>query len=198
MRNHVTIPRKAEEVKKFLKGRDYDIKILILISAPHHLKALEMIDDCLLYNHIFTISRRDATTDPIAPRKKKAFTLDGYLNPPNPSAESVVAGHIVNYLLQHRISELLELNKVDSTLPWIMAGLAPWRGAMHPNPPKKEPKFCASLIAKHELMYGEEIRDIVEDIFEKGKMDMVKHAASQNELHTLSRRDAGFTPPLRN
>lgn len=62
---------------------------------------------------------------------------------------------------------------------------------MHPNPPKKEPKFCASLITKHELMYGEHIRDVVEDTFERGKMEMIKDAAKKNEKEPLSREEAG-------
>ena len=74
-----------------------------------------------------------------------------------------------------------------------MAGLAPWRGAVHPNPPKKEPKFLASLIVRHELMYDEKKRDIVEDTFEKGKMEVIKEAAAQNQLHEMSRYDAGLS-----
>ena len=74
-----------------------------------------------------------------------------------------------------------------------MAGLAPWRGAIHPNPPKKEPKFLASLIVKHELMYDEKKRDIVEDTFEKGKMEAIKKAASQNQSHEMSRYDTGMS-----
>jgi hypothetical protein len=150
-----------------------------------------MIDNCHLYNHIFTLSKRDSTTDPTILKKRSAFSIEGVLNPPHPSAESVTAGSLVNYLLQHRIAEFLQLNKVHPTLPWIMAGLAPWRGAVHHNPPKKEPKFLASLITKHELMYGEDIREVVADTFEKGKMDLVKEAATRNEFNEISRQDAG-------
>jgi hypothetical protein len=150
-----------------------------------------MIDDCHLYNHIFTLSKRDSTTDPTTLKKKTAFSIEGVLNPPHPSAESVAAGRLVDYLLQQRIAEFLQLNNVHPTLPWIMAGLAPWRGAVHRNPPKKEPKFLASLITKHELMYGEDIRDVVVETFEKGKMDLVKEAATRNEFNEISRQDAG-------
>jgi len=150
-----------------------------------------MIDDCHLYNHIFTLSKRDSTTDPTALKKKPAFSIEGVLDPPHPPAESVVAGRLIDFLLQHRIAEFLQLNNVHLTLPWIMAGLAPWRGAIHPNPPKKEPKFLASLITKHELMYGEDIREVVEDTFEKRKMDLVKEAATRNEFNEISRQDAG-------
>jgi hypothetical protein len=71
-----------------------------------------------------------------------------------------------------------------------MAGLAPWRGCMHPCPPKKEPKLCSSLIAKHELMYGE-IRNVVEDIFEHNKMKLVKDAVQGNDVQLISREDSG-------
>ena len=64
---------------------------------------------------------------------------------------------------------------------------------MHPNPPKKEPKYCASLITKHELMYGEHVRDVVEDTFEKGKMEIIKEAAAKNEVQPLSREDTGMS-----
>ena len=74
-----------------------------------------------------------------------------------------------------------------------MAGLAPWRGAIHPNPPKKESKFLTSLIVKHELMYDEKKRDIVEDTFEKGKMHIIKEAATHNQLHEMSRYDSGMS-----
>jgi hypothetical protein len=98
----------------------------------------------------------------------------------------------VKYLLQHRIAEFLQLDKVDSTLVWLMAGLAPWRGYRHPNPPKKEPKFCSSLITKHELMYGE-IRGVVEDVFEYNKMTLVKDAVEGNAVQDILREDAGIT-----
>ena len=74
-----------------------------------------------------------------------------------------------------------------------MAGLTPWRGLIHPNPPKREPKFCASLITKHELMYGEDIRDIVEDTFERGKLEIVRENVIQNETQSISRVNAGMT-----
>jgi hypothetical protein len=104
----------------------------------------------------------------------------------------VAAGQLVEYLLQHRIAEFLQFDTVSPTLPWVMAGLAPWRGVMHPNPPKKQPKFCASLITKHELMYGEDIRDVVEDTFEKRKMKTVKNGVQQNAVQPLSKQDAGI------
>jgi hypothetical protein len=190
LRNNVTIPRKADEIKKIFKG----LSVMgCLIVAPHHLKTLEMIDDCYLYNHIFTLSKRDSTTDPTTTKKKTHISIGGVLDPPHPPAESVAAGRLVNYIQQHRIAEFLQLNTVHPNLPWIMAGLAPWRGAVHPHPPKKEAKFLASLITKHELMYGEEIRDVVDDTFEKGKMDIVKEAAEKNELEDISRRDAGMS-----
>lgn len=72
-----------------------------------------------------------------------------------------------------------------------MAGLTPWRGLVHPNPPKREPKFCASLITKHELMYGEDIRDIVEDTFERGKLEVMRDSVIRNETESISRVDAG-------
>jgi hypothetical protein len=72
-----------------------------------------------------------------------------------------------------------------------MAGLAPWRGYRHPNPPKKEPKFCSSLITKHELMYGE-IRGVVEDVFEYNKMKLVKDAVHGNVVQAISREDTGI------
>lgn len=165
-----------------------------LTAAPHHFKALEMIDDCRLYNHIFTLSKRDSTTDPTTSKKKTTFSIEGVLDPPRSPEESVAAGQLVNYLQQHRVSEFLQLNNIHPTLPWIMAGLAPWRGVLHPNPQKKEPKYLASLITKHELMYGENIRDIVEDTFERGKMDMVKEAAVGNESIEISKKDAGMSP----
>jgi hypothetical protein len=73
-----------------------------------------------------------------------------------------------------------------------MAGLAPWRDAVHDNPPKREPKYLASLITKHELMYGNDIRDVVEDTFETGKLVMVKEAAKRNDLLSIPRLDAGY------
>jgi len=155
-----------------------------------------LIDDCHLYNHVFTLSKRDSTTDPTATTtssKKKAFSIEGVLDPPHPPAESLSAGSLIYYLRQHPIAELLQLNTIDAALPWIMAGLAPWRGAVHPNPPKKEPKFLASLIVKHELMYDEKKRDVVADTFEKGKMEIIKEAATQNQLHEMSRYDAGMS-----
>lgn len=154
-----------------------------------------MIDDCHLYNHVFTLSKRDSALESTATTtssKKKTFSIEGVLDPPHPPAESVAAGSLIYYLRQHRIAELLQLNTIGAALPWIMAGLAPWRGAVHPNPPKKESKFLASLIVKHELMYDEKKRDIVEDTFEKGKMDIIKQAAAQNQSHETSRYDAGM------
>ena len=134
------------------------------------------------------------TTDVNLPQKTKIFKTEGVLNSPHPPAESVAAGQLVKYLLQHRIAEFLQLDHFQSSpLPWIIAGLAPWRGAIYPNPLKKEPKYCASLITKHELMYGEEIRDIIEDIFERGKMDIVKKMAEQNILATITKQEAGIS-----
>ena len=49
------------------------------------------------------------------------------------------------------------------------------------------------MIVKHELMYDEKKRDIVEDTFEKGKMEVIKEAAAQNQLHEMSRHDAGMS-----
>jgi len=167
----------------------------VLISGPNHLQALKLIDDCCLYNHIFTLSKRDAATSPSVSGKKSSFSIEGVQDPPNSPSESVAAGQLVLYLQQHRIAEFLKLNTIPLSLvslPWILAGLTPWRGVLHPNPPKKEPKFLSSLIVKHELMYGEEIRNVVVDIFEKGKMDLVKDAAERNILQTISRNEVGI------
>ena len=127
--------------------------------------------------------------------KKTPFSIEGVQDPPNPPSESVVTAQLVIYLQQHRIVEFLQLNIIPNTLaslPWILAGLAPWRNVRHPNPPRKEPKFLSSLIVKHELMYGEDIRSIVEDIFEKSKIDMLKEAAELNANQAISRREAGI------
>ena len=99
----------------------------------------------------------------------------------------------MTYLLQHRIAEFIQLNG-NSTLPWLLAGLAPWRGAKHDDPPKREPKFLSSLITKHELMYGEDIRNVVEDIFEMGKMSKLYVVASENAAEQLKRHEAGKFP----
>ena len=167
------------------------LELLILLTiAPHHIRSLQLIDDCALYNHIFTLSKRDQTTDPIL--KKKHFSISGVQDPPRPPAESVAAGQAVTYLLQHRIAEFLQLDG-NSTLPWLLAGLAPWRGAKHENPPKREPKYLSSLITKHELTYGEDIRNIVEDIFETGKMNRLDDVTSANQFQRLDRHDAGIS-----
>jgi len=99
----------------------------------------------------------------------------------------------VTYLLQNRIAEFLQLDG-NSVLPWLLAGLAPWRGVKHENPPKREPKFLSSLITKHELMYGDDVRNIVEDIFETDKMSQIDVAATENQRQQLNRRDAGIPP----
>lgn len=96
------------------------------------------------------------------------------------------------YLLQHPIAKFLRVDITPHTILWVMAGLTPWRGALHPNPPKRESKYCASLITKFELMYGEDIRDIVEDTFERGKLEVVKKNVQQNETNEISRLDAGI------
>lgn len=166
--------------------------------APHQLRALQLIDDCNLYHHIFTLSPRDPANDP-ASTKKKSPRIEAYIDPPRAPAESVAAGQLVIYLLQHRIAEFLQLDFIEPTkrqlstlqIPWLMAGLAPWRDIQHPNPPKKEPKFLASLITKHELMYGEEKRDVVEDTFEKGKLKIISNGVERME--ELSRLDAGIS-----
>jgi len=192
LRTNVTIPRKADEIQKLLKGRI--LRCPLLISGPNHLQALKLIDDCCLYNHIFTLSKRDPTTSPSVSGKKSSFSIEGVQDPPHSPSESVAAGQLVLYLQQHRIAEFLSLNTIPHSLvslPWILAGLAPWRGVVHPNPPKKEPKFLSSLIVKHELMYGDDVRNIVEDIFEKGKMDLIKEASEQNTLQAISRKEAG-------
>src|SRR5271169_6609990 len=179
---------------KLMKSRNSLKVCLVMVClnvAPHHLKALEMIDDCYLYNHIFTLSKRNSTTDPTTTKKKTQISIEGVLDPPHPPAESVVAGRLVNYIQQHPIAEYFRINNVHPNLPWIMAGLAPWRGVVHPHPPKKDSKFLASLITKHELMYGEQIRDVVEDTFEKGKMDIIKEASEKNGSDEMSRQDAG-------
>src|SRR5579871_6575147 len=154
------------------------------------MRALELIDEYNLYSHIFTISPRTPGTD-IATIKKKSLVIEPISEPPHPASESLAAGKLVTYLLQHRIAQFLNIERNE--IPWIMAGLAPWRGLMHPNPPKKEPKYCASLITKHELMYGEQVRDVVEDTFEKGKMEIIKEAAAKNEVQPLSREDTGMS-----
>jgi tRNA nucleotidyltransferase/poly(A) polymerase len=166
--------------------------------APHQLRALQLIDDCNLYHHIFTLSPRDPDNDPTS-TKKKSPHIEAYIDPPRAPAESVAAGQLVVYLLQHRIAEFLQLDFIEPTkrqlstlqIPWLMAGLAPWRDIQHPNPPKKEPKFLASLITKHELMYGEEKRDVVEDTFEKGKLKIIRNGVEKME--ELSRLDAGIS-----
>jgi len=40
-------------------------------------------------------------------------------------------------------------------------------------------------------MYGEEIRDIVEDTFERGKLEIVKENVNSNQTQKISRSDAG-------
>jgi hypothetical protein len=161
-----------------------------LTLESHYLRALELINECNLYNHIFTLSKREPGNDP-ASNKNKTPRIEAVIDPPRPATESLTAGHLVKYLFQHRIAEFLQLDKVDSSLIWLMAGLAPWRGCMHPCPPKKEPKFCSSLITKHELMYGE-IRSVVEDIFEHNKMKLVKDAVQGNDVQLISREDSGM------
>jgi hypothetical protein len=158
--------------------------------AARPLKSLELIDSFNLYNHIFTLSPRDSSKES-GSAKKSSPAIEGCLDPPHPPCESVAAGRLVEYLLQHRIAEFLQLDAV-SPIPWLMAGLAPWRGIMHSHPPKKQPKFCASLITKHELMYGEDIRDVVEDTFEKRKMETVKNGVQRNAIQQLSKQDAGI------
>jgi len=152
---------------------------------------LELIDDCGLYNHVFTLSKREQAADPAS--KKKSFSITGVQDPPHPRlpAESVAAGRLVTYLLQHRIAEFLQLDG-NSTIPWLIAGLAPWRGVKHEKPPKREPEYLSSLITKHELMYGDDVRNVVEDIFETKKMDKLDAAASENQIQRLSRHDAGI------
>src|SRR5277367_21733 len=162
--------------------------LTVLTIAPYHLRSLQLIDDCDLYNHIFTLSKRDPATDPTL--KKKSFSITGVQDPPRSPAESIIAGQLVRDLLQHRIAEFLQLDG-NSTLPWLLAGLAPWRGVKHENPPKREPKFLSSLITKHELMYGEDIRNVVEDIFETEKMSKLHLVACANQSVRLDRRDAG-------
>src|SRR5271170_1695722 len=162
--------------------------LTLLTVAPNPLRSLELIDDCCLYNHIFTLSKRDPATDPTL--KKKSFSITGVQDPPRLPAESVAAGRLVTYLLQHRIAEFLQIDG-NSILPWLLAGLAPWRGAKHEGPPKREPKFLSSLITKHELMYGEDIRNVVEDIFETEKMSKLHLVTCANQSVRLDRRDAG-------
>jgi len=152
------------------------------------MRALELIEEYRLYSHIFTLSPRDQTVDPAHP-KRRPLPLEPITYSPHPASESVAAGKLVTYLLQHQIAQFLNIEQNE--IPWIMAGLAPWRGLLHPNPVKKEPKYVASLIAKHELMYGEHVRDVVEDTFEKGKMEMIKEAVTNNDDQPLSRQDAG-------
>lgn len=116
-------------------------------------------------------------------------------DPPNPCQDSLQAGQYLKSLSDTPIANYLGLHDVfGAPLHWIIVALSPWRGAKHPNPPKKEHKSVASLIAKHELMYPEKIRDVVEDVFEKDKVQMVRDASAQNELQPLSRRDSGMTP----
>lgn len=160
-----------------------------LTIAPHHLRSLELIDDCGLYNHIFTLSKRDPSTDPTS--KKKSLSITGVQDPPRSPAESIAAGRLVTYLLQHRIAEFLELNG-NSTIPWLIAGLAPWRGVKHERPPKREPQYLSSLITKHELMYGDDVRNIIEDIFETTKMSKLDAAATENQRERLNRHYAGI------
>ena len=162
--------------------------LTVLTIAPYHLRSLQLIDDCDLYNHIFTLSKRDPATDPTL--RKKSFSITGVQDPPRSSAEFVAAGRLVADLLQNRIAEFLKLNG-NSTLPWLLAGLAPWREVKHENPPKGEPKFLSSLITKHELMYGEDVRNVVEDIFETEKMSKLHVVTCANQSQRLSRRDAG-------
>jgi hypothetical protein len=162
-----------------------------LTTGPHHLKALELIHECNLYNHIFTISKRDLTTEPT--NKRSSPIIPPILDPPHPATESVTAGKNVLYLLQHPISKFFQFDITPYPALWVMAGLTPWRGALHPNPPKRESKFCASLITKFELMYGEDIRDIVEDTFERGKLEVVKNNVVRNETQEIDRSDAGIS-----
>jgi hypothetical protein len=162
-----------------------------LTLGPHHLKALELINECNLYNHIFTLSKRDPATESTT-TKKSSPIIPPVLDPPHPATDSVTAGKNVTYLLQHPLASLFQFDTTPHTVLWVMAGLSPWRGCLHPNPPKREPKFCASLITKHELMYGEEIRDIVEDTFERGKLEIVKENVNSNQTQKISRSDAGI------
>ena len=196
MRKHVTVPRKADEIKKLLKGAIPRQAILTL--GPNQLLALKLINECGLYNHVFTLTRRDSSTDStIVVKGKKSFVIEGSGNPPHPPSESITAGILVTFLLQHRIASYLKLCDMNTSLPWLLAGLAPWRGVVHANPPKKEPRYVASLITKHELTCGEDTRGIIEDIFEKGKMDRIKDVVHRNQSQELSKLDAGtFLPVL--
>jgi hypothetical protein len=162
-----------------------------LTLGPHHLRALQLINDCNLYNHIFTLSKRDPATEPTT-TKKSSPIIPPVLDPPHSATDSIAAGENVVYLLQHPLASLFQFDTTPHTALWVMAGLSPWRGYLHPNPPKREPKFCASLITKFELMYGEEIRDIVENTFERGRLEIVKENIQLNENQKISRSDAGI------
>jgi len=194
LRKHVTVPRKADEIKKLLKGAIPRQAILTL--GPNQLLALKLINECGLYNHVFTLTRRDSSVDStIVVKGKKSFVIEGSGNPPHPPSESITAGNLVAFILQHRIASFLKLRDVNTSLPWLLAGLAPWRGAVHASPPKREPRYVASLITKHELTFGEDIRGIIEEIFEKGKMDRIKYAVHRNQFQELSKLDAGSLLP---
>jgi len=165
---------------------------VLLTLGPNQLLGLKLIDECGLYNNIFTLTRRDSSTDStVLIKGKKRFVIEGSGNPPHPPCESITAANLVTYLFEHRIASFLQLCKMNRSLPWLLAGLAPWRGAVHANPLKKEPRYIASLITKHELTYGEDIRVIVEDIFEKAKMDRIRDVVHRNQSQELSRLDAG-------
>jgi hypothetical protein len=163
-------------------------------TGPNQLRALNLINECALYNHVFTLSPRDSSTDTtVFSKKTKPFIIEGSGSPPHTPSESVIAGNLVTSLLHHPIAERLHLATLHTSFPWLIAGLAPWRGVLHPNPPKREPRYIASLITKHELTYGDDVRGIIEDVFERGKMDRVKTVVHQNEQ--LLKSDAGTTIP---
>ena len=159
--------------------------------GPNPLLALNLINECGLYNHVFTLSPRNSSTDTtVFSKKSKPFIIEGSGNPPHAPVESLIAGNLVTSLLHHPVANRLQLATLHRSVPWLLAGLAPWRGALHPNPPKREPRYIASLITKHELMYGEDVRGIVEDVFERGKMDRVKTVVLQSQQ--ISKLDAGI------
>jgi hypothetical protein len=163
----------------------------LLMIAPHYFRALELIEDCALYSHVFTLSQRPSMSES-SELDKKVLSIEGIVHPNHLPIESVGAGRLVNFISQHPIAELLQLDR-SHQLPWIIAGLAPWRGFVHPNPPRKEPRFLSSLITKHELMCGEDIRNVIEDMFEKGKLDMAKEVVENHQLNPISRTNAGVS-----
>ena len=86
--------------------------------GPNQLLALKLINECGLYNRIFTLIQRDSSVDSTTVVKgKKSFVIECSGNPPHPPLESITVGNLVAFIFQHRIASFLKLRDVNTSLP---------------------------------------------------------------------------------